>query len=241
MCSQEHYMEHYFKVSWSIKCVRAIYWWGHCRFVPTTVLRIRYGDKQWFDASCQRAYDVKLTAYLAWCRARSAHHWGRFVVAHVEAQRVYGAGREFHNESTRNTLKQYTYSHKWWETLKSSIFGVKQSIPALRRLGAGLVVAPAEKASRLGYRFDSKECREQFVTPLSCFPQAVGKIILPSGLQSFCSCFLILTHKVVLISWVCFLFSEKAVANIIAPKTKHIFSSTSPPQWLGNQAVLDVC
>ena len=30
---------------------------------------------------------------------------------------------------------------------------------------------PVEKASLLGSQFDSKQCREQFVTPLSCFPQ----------------------------------------------------------------------
>ena len=31
-------------------------------YVPTTVLCSRYGDKQWFDASYQRAYDAKHTA-----------------------------------------------------------------------------------------------------------------------------------------------------------------------------------
>ena len=36
--------------------------------------------------------------------------------------------------------------------------------------GGGLVVAPAEKASHLGSQFDSKQCCEQFVTPLSRFP-----------------------------------------------------------------------
>ena len=46
------------------------------------------------------------------------------------------------------------------------------SIPALRELGGGLVVAPAEKASLLGSQFDSKQYREQFVTPLTCFPQS---------------------------------------------------------------------
>ena len=46
------------------------------------------------------------------------------------------------------------------------------SIPALSGLECGLVVAPAEKASNLGYQFDSKQCREQFVTSLSCFPQS---------------------------------------------------------------------
>ena len=34
------------------------------------------------------------------------------------------------------------------------------------------MVAPAEKASLLGSRFDSKKCREQFVTHLSRFPQS---------------------------------------------------------------------
>ena len=50
---------------------------------------------------------------------------------------------------------------------------MKPSIPALRearRWFGG--VAPAEKASLLSSQFDSKQCREQFVTPLSCFPQS---------------------------------------------------------------------
>ena len=33
-------------------------------------------------------------------------------------------------------------------------------------------MAPAEKVSLLGSQFDSKQCRWQFVTPLSCFPQS---------------------------------------------------------------------
>ena len=34
------------------------------RYVPTTVLRIRSGGKQWFDGSCWRAYNAKQTAYV---------------------------------------------------------------------------------------------------------------------------------------------------------------------------------
>ena len=49
---------------------------------------------------------------------------------------------------------------------------MKPSIPALRRPEGGLVVAPAEKTSLLGSQFDSKQCREQFVTPLSFFHQS---------------------------------------------------------------------
>ena len=35
------------------------------RYVPTTILHRKSGDKQWFDASCQRAYGAKQTAYRA--------------------------------------------------------------------------------------------------------------------------------------------------------------------------------
>ena len=49
---------------------------------------------------------------------------------------------------------------------------MKPSIPALMGPGGGLVVAPAEKASLLGSQFDSKKCREQFVSHLSCFIQS---------------------------------------------------------------------
>ena len=34
------------------------------------------------------------------------------------------------------------------------------------------MVAPAEKAPPLGSQFDSKQCREQFVTSLCCFPKS---------------------------------------------------------------------
>ena len=62
------------------------------RNVPTTVLR-RSADKQWFDASCRRAYDDKQTAYHVWCRARNAEHLSQFVLVRAKAQRVYGAAR----------------------------------------------------------------------------------------------------------------------------------------------------
>ena len=43
---------------------------GRC--VPTTVLDSWSGDEQWFDASCQRAYNAKQTVYCAWYRALNA-------------------------------------------------------------------------------------------------------------------------------------------------------------------------
>ena len=127
------------------------------------------------------------------------------MLAHAETQRVYGAARESHNKQTRNSLKHSTCSHKQWETRKGSMFGVKPYIPAPRGARWWFGVAPAEKASLLGSQFDSKQCREQFMTPLSCF-HGLGVILWPSGLLSFCVCFFILIHMLVLILWVCFLY-----------------------------------
>ena len=70
-----------------------------------------------------------------------------------------------------------------WSTLAVQISGVKHLrlvlwyeaiYSALRGPWSGLVVAPAEKASLLhmGSQFDSKQCGEQFITPLSCLPQS---------------------------------------------------------------------
>ena len=62
-------------------------------------------------------YDAKQTAYHAWRRARNAEHWGKFVLARAETQRVYGAARESHNELTRKIMQHSTCSYKWCETL----------------------------------------------------------------------------------------------------------------------------
>ena len=192
-----------------------------CRYVPTTVLRSRSGDKQLFDARCRRAYDAKQTVYRVWCRARNAEHWGQFVLARAEAQSVYGASRESHNERTRNTVKHSTCSHKWWETLKGSIFSVKHSILALGGPGGGLVVAPAEKSSFLGSQFDSKQCREQFVTLLSCFPQSrCNSLVLRTSV--LLRLLLDLDTYGVLILWVFPLFLKKVEDNI-APELSIVF------------------
>ena len=43
-------------------------------FLPLVCV-VEFGDKQWFDVSCWRAYGAKQTAYHAWCRAFIPDHW----------------------------------------------------------------------------------------------------------------------------------------------------------------------
>ena len=59
---------------------------------------------------------------------------------------------------------------------------MKPSVPVLRAPGGGLVVAAAaaEKASLLGSQFDSKQCREQFLTPCLVFLCLVQLFGLPN-------------------------------------------------------------
>ena len=126
----------------------------------------------------------------------------------AEAQSVYGIERESHNERTRNTLKQSTCSHKWWETLRGSIIGKKPSISALREPGGGFMVAPAEKTRHswaLSLTASSVKSSSSYLCLVSL---NLGAILWPSGLLSFCICFLILTRMVVFILWACFLISN---------------------------------
>ena len=83
-------------------------------------------------------------------------------------------------------------------------------------------MAPAEKASLLGSQFDSKQCCEQFVTPLSCFPHSRCNS-LPFRTSILLRLLLDLdTHGGVDPFGVFPLFLKK-VAVIIAPKQSIVF------------------
>ena len=74
------------------------------RYVPTTVLHSRSGDKQWFDASFRRAHNAKQTAYRAWCRARNAEHWVNLCLLVLRPRGSMVLQRsQSHNKRTRNT------------------------------------------------------------------------------------------------------------------------------------------
>ena len=93
-----------------------------------------------------------------------------------------------------------TRSHKWWETLTGSIFVVKPPFPAPGSPEVFWWWILLRKRHSMDSQFDNKQCREQFVTPLYCFPQSRCNSL------AFCICFLVLTHMVVVILWVCFLY-----------------------------------
>ena len=87
-------------------------------------------------------------------------------------------------------------------------------------------MAPADTVSLLGFQFDSKQCRGQFVTPLSRFPQSSC-----NSLAFWTPVLLHLLHDLDTYGGVdplgVFLLFLKMVADIIAPKLSIIFHGLS--------------
>ena len=108
-----------------------------------------------------------------------------------------------------------TCSHKWWETEKYSIFGVKLSIPALRGSEMAwwwhLLRKPHYWA--LSLTASSVEGSSSLLCYVSL---SLGAILRFSGLLSSCVCFLFLKHMGVLVLWVYFLFLKRRLLE-----TKH--------------------
>ena len=71
---------------------------------------------------------------------------------------------------------------------------------------------------------DSKQCREQCFSPLSCFPQSIGATLLPSELLSSCMRLLLDRDTYVGVDPLgVFPLFPKKVADIIAPIVSIIF------------------
>ena len=142
------------------------------RRVPTTVMNFRSSDKPWFTPDCRLAFDRKQTAYRAWTRGRSRELWLDYLRTRAESQQVYSDAKESHCNRARDELNSSASAHKWWETLKGTLFGSVPSLPALVSPGGRLVYTPVEKADLLSSHFDSKQSRASIVVPTSCFPKA---------------------------------------------------------------------
>ena len=140
--------------------------------VPSRIITVRSQDKPWFDDSCRRAYQLKQEAYKRWRRSMLHHDFQMFVESRRRAKEVYVVAEQEHRARARETLQMTTNSHKWWSTLKSSVFGARSSIPPLIGDGGSLVTDSVQKADLFLRHFDEKQSRERVNVPLSCFPEA---------------------------------------------------------------------
>ena len=109
---------------------------------------------------------------------------------------------------------------------------MKQS---LRGSGGGLVVAPAEIYRHLWALSLTVSCVVSSSLNIRLVSLSLDAILWRSGLLSFCVCFLILAHMVVLILWVCFLYFERWLRILLLKKVCIIFQGQirrgSFPEW----------
>ena len=109
------------------------------RYVPTKIIRVRNKDKPWFDDLCGRAFDLKQEAHLRWTRDRSRVNWEEFVCRQVRANEVYSEAKHQFGVRNIDVPLNVQSPHKWWSTLKSTVFGSSSSLPPLVGPSGGLV------------------------------------------------------------------------------------------------------
>ena len=92
---------------------------------------LRYKDKPWFDDQWRHALGFKQEAYLLWTRDRSWLNWEEFVRCQVKANETYSEAKRQFSDRNRAVLMNVQSPHKWWSTLKSTVFGTSSSLPTL--------------------------------------------------------------------------------------------------------------
>ena len=128
-------------------------------------------------------------------------YWDTFVQCQVRANETYSEAKHQFSARNRDVLMN-AQSHKWWCTLKSSVFGLSSLLPPLVGGGGGLVCESVGKADLLSDHL-GKQSRESVDLLLTCHSSSVLPP-LPSGrVRSGISC---LNWTLAQTLWVCFLF-----------------------------------
>ena len=72
-----------------------------------------------------------------------------------------------------NTLATTSQPNRWWTALKSSLFGVDSTIPALFKPDGSVTYIPQEKAELLLSAFNLKQNDKVLNLPIGCHPEPV--------------------------------------------------------------------
>ena len=142
------------------------------KHIPSKVINFRNKDKAWFNDECKRAYQEKQEAYHLWRSNSTNYTWDNYIRLKAVAQAVYASAEKEYNDSLKDNLLGATQSNKWWSTLKSALFGVDMTIPALLKPDGSLTHDPKEKATLFADVFDRKQSDDRLTMPQTCFPEA---------------------------------------------------------------------
>ena len=141
--------------------------------IPSRIINFRNRDKAWFNDECKRAYQEKQEAYHLWRRNRSELTWDNYIRLQAVAQRVYASAEKEYNDNIKDDLLGTSQPNKWWSTLKSALFGIDTTVPALLKPDGSLTHDPKEKATLFADVFDGKQSNEKLTIPQTCFPESI--------------------------------------------------------------------
>ena len=82
----------------------------------------------------------------------------RAIAVYAEAMRQFSV-------RSRDVLMNAQFPHKWWSTLKSTVFGSSSDLSLPPLIGAGLVCESDGKADMLSAHFDGKQSRDPVNLP----------------------------------------------------------------------------
>ncbi|KAK3894304.1 hypothetical protein Pcinc_001927 [Petrolisthes cinctipes] len=140
------------------------------RRVPSKLIKSRIKDKAWFDDDCKRAFNNKQAAYHRWRRGRNQLLWDDYIHLRSVAQRVYSNAERDYNSHLQEVLAGATQPHKWWASLKASLFGIDSSMPPLRDSDGSVSFDPLIKANMLSNIFIGKQSDQELQLPSTCYP-----------------------------------------------------------------------
>ena len=141
------------------------------RLVPSRIIKSKVKDKSWFNPQCRAAYRDKQNAFRLWSRNRFNLLWENYCRYRNAANIIYRDAQRDYNKHLQEILSGANNPHKWWASLKSSLFGNASAIPPLCRSDGSLSFVPEDKARIFSDFFRSKQCADVVSLPLSCFPE----------------------------------------------------------------------
>lgn len=141
------------------------------RRVPSRIVKHRQGDKPWFNDLCERAYCDKQAAYRQWKRDNTRQSWIRFAELRVQAQAIYTEAERQHRHHARDILSDCNQPHRWWQTLKTSVFGSASCLPPLISGDGTVTDSPTDKSRMFSAAFNAKQSNQTLNLPPTCFPQ----------------------------------------------------------------------
>ena len=128
--------------------------------------------------------------------SRLKEDYDSYVVARVRAQWFFDGAMRRYEEGVQQKWADADSRHRWWRTLRESVFGVEQSVPPLVNPATGLLVSePDQKAKFLMHTFGAKQSSRILELRRTCHQQPAS-VVWPFDHERFVSCCLALTRRV---------------------------------------------